>query len=281
MENLGAGERSIAFVRIWGAHGVARVFVLGLISQPPSASGSSTCSRACQSCLTESKWDQRKPRNRHHQRDISAAKKHTGREVRSLGALEHPGALPRSTLRPAWWKWRKVYGSPWKHPGEHINVLELGAVVNGVLWRLRSASNIHSKGVLATDSMVILGAFGSQHPSPCYSCTAGRTSVRQMVPIAEVHNHQRSVLGKARRKRLRANVGLLRDRSIAPWTLVQYRALTAAFFSFCSNAGSPNHTQLPKWIFAFANSSSTHGKKVIPVRSRQMRALASCIVDAP
>ena len=40
---------------------------------------------------------------------------------------------------------------------------------------------------------------------------------------------------------------------------------------------TPKHTQLPKWIFAFANSSSTQRKKVIPVTSQQMRALVSCI----
>ena len=50
-------------------------------------------------------------------------------------------------------------------------------------------------------------------------------------------------LGKSRGKRLRATVGLLRDRLIAPHTLVKYRASTAAFFSFCSNAGYPKpHT---------------------------------------
>ena len=66
-------------------------------------------------------------------REIFRRQKHTGREVRRLGPLEHPGALPRSTLRPPWWKWKKVYGSAWKHPGEHINVLELRAVINGGL----------------------------------------------------------------------------------------------------------------------------------------------------
>ena len=50
-------------------------------------------------------------------------------------------------------------------------------------------------------------------------------------------SHQHGALGKARRKRLRATVGLLRDRLIALWTLAKYRAPTAAFFNFCSSAG--------------------------------------------
>ena len=39
----------------------------------------------------------------------------------------------------------------------------------------------------------------------------------------------------------------------------------------------PNHTQLQKWISTFVNSSSTHGRKVIPATSLQKRARASCI----
>ena len=54
-KKLGAGERSIASIRICGAHGVVRVFVRGLIPRPPSSSGSPTCSRACQSLLTACK----------------------------------------------------------------------------------------------------------------------------------------------------------------------------------------------------------------------------------
>ena len=87
-------------------------------------------------------------------------------------------------------------------------------------------------------------------------------------------SHQHGALGKARKKRLRATIGLLRDRLVAPRTLARHRASTAAFFNFCSMAGYPK-PHLPKWISAFVNSSSTHGKKVIPATSLQMRARAS------
>ena len=93
-----------------------------------------------------------------------------------LGSLEHPGALPRSSLRPAWWKWRKVLWLCVK-ASQHINVLELRAVINGVLWRLRSASNIHSKGVLAIYSMVILGALAK-----------GRSASRRLAPLGMKFN---------------------------------------------------------------------------------------------
>ena len=58
-----------------------------------------------------------------------------------------------------------------------------------------------------------------------------------MAPVAMAKNHQRGALGKARSKRLRATIGLFRDRLIAPQTLAKKQASTAAFFSFCSIAG--------------------------------------------
>ena len=59
---------------------------------PPSAGGSSACSHTCQSCLTGSRWDQRKP---DIIREIFRRQKDTGRELWHLGPLEPPGALPR------------------------------------------------------------------------------------------------------------------------------------------------------------------------------------------
>ena len=95
-------------------------------------------------------------------KEIFRRQKPARREMRFLGPFEHPGALPRCSLRPAWWKWRKVFGSVWKHLGEHINVWELRAGINGVLWRLRSASNIHSKGSPCSGFNGDLGSFGKR-----------------------------------------------------------------------------------------------------------------------
>ena len=117
---------------------------------------------------------------------------------------------------------------PWKHRGEHINVLELRAVINRVLWRLRSAANIHSKGVRAMDPMVILGALAkgrsaSRRLAPSVmkfnSLIAAASFIPLLVycrtdldpaggPSRHVQESSHGDLGKARRKRLRATVGL-------------------------------------------------------------------------
>ena len=77
-----------------------------------------------------------------------------------------------------------------------------------------------------------------------YSCIAGPTYNRLMSLIAAmVESHQHGVFGKEGMKRLRATIGLLRDRLIAPRTLARYRASSAAFVNSCSIAGYPKpHT---------------------------------------
>lgn len=92
---------------------------------------------------------------------------HRGRELRRLGAYENPAALPRSTLHPEWWRWRRVFGAPWREKGEHINVLEMRAVLASLNWRVRSVQNIHCRGLLAMDSQVALGAL-SKGRSPSW-----------------------------------------------------------------------------------------------------------------
>ena len=83
---------------------------------------------------------------------------HKGREVRRFGPYEHPGFLPRSSIDPRWWHWRRVFGAPWKNATEHINALELRALMAAVQWRLRVPANVHSKGLHISDSCVIFGS---------------------------------------------------------------------------------------------------------------------------
>ena len=78
---------------------------------------------------------------------------HKGREIRRFGPYEHPGFLPRSSLDPGWWHWRRVFGAPWKDATEHINALELRALLAAVQRRLRVPANVHSKGLHISDSL--------------------------------------------------------------------------------------------------------------------------------
>ena len=169
--------------------------------------------------------------------------------------------LLRARHRHSWWKWRKVYGFPWKHRGEHINVLGLRAVINGVLLRLRSAANIHSKGVQATDSMVILGALAKRRSAPrrlaplvlkFNSLVVAASFTPLLVycqtglyPADEPSRHTAPLERRAGSDCERP-FDCTSDRR-------QRSSLDCAFFNFTSAQGLPNHTQLPKWISAFVN----------------------------
>ena len=105
-------------------------------------------------------------------RELARRQTHRGREIRRPGPEEHPGLLPRATIDPQWWRWRKIFGTPWQDPTEHINVLELRAFLASVQWRLRSCNNIHSKGLHLLDSIAVLGALAK-----------GRSSSRRLGPL--------------------------------------------------------------------------------------------------
>ena len=50
---------------------------------------------------------------------------HKSREIRRFGPYEHLGFLPRSSIDPGWWHWRRVFGAPWKGATEHITQVTL------------------------------------------------------------------------------------------------------------------------------------------------------------
>ena len=62
-------------------------------------------------------------------RELTVRQVHRGRELR-IFSLERPKVLcQRSTWQAAWWKWRRVFGTPWPEVGEHVNKMELRAVL--------------------------------------------------------------------------------------------------------------------------------------------------------
>ncbi|CAK0801859.1 unnamed protein product [Prorocentrum cordatum] len=105
-------------------------------------------------------------------RELVRRQAHTGRELRRHGPMDHPGLLPRQTLQESWWKWRRVFGVPWSIPGEHINVLELRAILAALQWRLRAKVNVHSRGLHGADSFVALGALAK-----------GRSASKRLAPV--------------------------------------------------------------------------------------------------
>jgi hypothetical protein len=80
---------------------------------------------------------------------------HKGSDVRmSTGSLINPGTYPRRAIDPHRWAWR-IICSYRRGSGEHINELELYAVLVALRWRCRSRRSILCRYAHLLDSQVI------------------------------------------------------------------------------------------------------------------------------
>ena len=110
-------------------------------------------------------------------REISRCQIHRGREIRNLTVRGPPGLMPRTAIPAAWWSWRVVVAYSFRTTNEHINAKELCALLSSVQWRLRSKSNVASRGLHVLDSAVVIG---------CVS--RGRSPAASLRPILEKSN---------------------------------------------------------------------------------------------
>ena len=77
-----------------------------------------------------------------------------GSDVRlSTGVLADPTGWPRQPMDVARWKWRTVVS--YAKSGEHINSLELYAVLVSLRWRFRAVAGIGKRAAHFIDSQVV------------------------------------------------------------------------------------------------------------------------------
>eukprot|EP00438_Fugacium_kawagutii_P034498 Skav206642 [mRNA] locus=scaffold5599:32144:35829:- [translate_table: standard] len=62
----------------------------------------------------------------------------------------------RASVPSKLWKWRIISGWSWKHGNEHINALELRAILASVRWRLEHMKQFNCRMIHLTDSLVCL-----------------------------------------------------------------------------------------------------------------------------
>ena len=75
----------------------------------------------------------------------------------------------RATVPARCWRWKVVASWQWTKPGDHINSLELRAILTSMRWRLEHALHHQARFIHLTDSLVCLHAL-----------TRGRTSSRKL-----------------------------------------------------------------------------------------------------
>ena len=75
----------------------------------------------------------------------------------------------RASIPARMWRWRTVTGWVWTGSEEHINVLELRAVLTTLRWRVEQLAQMNIRSLHLVDSLVVLHAL-----------TRGRSSSRKM-----------------------------------------------------------------------------------------------------
>lgn len=75
----------------------------------------------------------------------------------------------RATIPSKCWKWKIIAGWKWQRSGDHINCLELRAILTSLRWRIEHAGHYNLRFVHLTDSLVCLHAL-----------SRGRSSSRKM-----------------------------------------------------------------------------------------------------
>ena len=98
----------------------------------------------------------------------------------------------RASVPANLWRWKTITGWKWKDGSEHINVLEMRAVLTSLRWRIEKQKITKSKFVHMLDSLVCL-----------HSLSRGRSSSR-----------------KLKRSLLRINALLLASHCHPVWTYV-------------------------------------------------------------
>ena len=85
---------------------------------------------------------------------------HTGSDVRiSTGDVLNPRAFPRQGAEASWWNWEPVFHCRWGNQ-EHINSLELRAIVLAVRYHISRRAAVSTRIFHLTDSYVCMSVIG-------------------------------------------------------------------------------------------------------------------------
>ena len=97
---------------------------------------------------------------------------HTGSDIRiTTGTVMNPRCFPRQSVAADWWRWQKVFAYRWGKQ-EHINSLELRAILHSVEWRINHLKECVVRVFHLTDSYICMSVIGK-----------GRSSSQMLQPL--------------------------------------------------------------------------------------------------
>eukprot|EP00435_Cladocopium_sp_Y103_P038922 s627_g10.t1 len=136
----------------------------------------------------------------------------------------------RASVPSRLWRWTTISGWKWRHKGEHINGLELRAVLTSLRWRIEKKLQIKCRMVHLTDSLVCL-----------HTLSRGRSSSRRLrrtmarVNALVLAGNVQAVWAYERAAQ-RRRLGSLKELTVQPATRKRYASATEGFFTYLRNA---------------------------------------------
>lgn len=102
---------------------------------------------------------------------------HTGSDIRiTTGQVLNPKGVPRQSVEAAWWRWLPSFKVRWQH-AEHINVLELRAILLALKYQISHLGVTHCRLFHVSDSFVAMSVVAK-----------GRTGSRQLGAVLKLLN---------------------------------------------------------------------------------------------
>eukprot|EP00438_Fugacium_kawagutii_P016151 Skav228276 [mRNA] locus=scaffold6733:108207:110481:- [translate_table: standard] len=133
----------------------------------------------------------------------------------------------RASVPGRLWRWRVIAGWRWSNSRDHINSLELRAILTTFKWRLEHQQHFNCRMLHLTDSLVC-GVSGFVHGSD--------------MPKSRLLEGVDAKSRATQRQRL----GTLRELTVQPATRRRYERATQAFFEYLNTAGIVLPTQKSK-----------------------------------
>ena len=102
---------------------------------------------------------------------------HTGSDIKiTTGDVLCPKSIPRQSVEAAWWNWKPSFKVKWKN-FEHINVLELRAILLAVRYQIAHLGVTHMRLFHVADSFVAMSVVAK-----------GRSGSRQLNAVLRLLN---------------------------------------------------------------------------------------------
>ena len=202
----------------------------------------------------------------------------------------------RASVPASLWKWKVVSGWQWTRGKEHINCLEMRAILNALRWRLEHQQHLGCRMVHLTDSLVCFQGASSRKLRPTISrinalllcgnaqliwaCVATDSNPAdkpsrwgRFAPSTGMPKRILEAATPEERGKVRRGLGTLRELTVQPSTRKRYDKALQEFLPFSSMRDLTFRRVGPEWTPLFVTIWKSSGPLEKAARRPVIRSL--------